>query len=145
MSFLNARNLISETLDFKIFQKKIIRPTPPPPPRRSNLKVLCIAQRNRWIRAWFITTSIPNKYHRDCVVPITYAQVIGHMVAIRCSFTGEKPIKFEWVFKNMNVSSEQTFLLKEDNMGRYFCRVTFRDGQVINSDSLVTSKYEAEG
>ena len=47
----------------------------------------------------------------------------------------------------MNVSSEQThsFLLKEDNMGRYFCRVTFRDGQVINSDSLVTSKYEAEG
>ena len=96
----------------------------------------------------FIITSIPNKYHRDCVVPTTYAQVIGRMVTIRCSFTREKPIKFEWIFKNMNVSSEQThsFLLKEDNMGRYFCRVTFGDGQVINSDScLVTSKYEAEG
>lgn len=89
----------------------------------------------------FITSSIPKKYHRNCIVPTTYAQVIGQMVTIRCSFTGEKPLKFEWIFRNMSVSSEQThnFLLKEDKMGTYFCRVTFRDGQIINSDSCMVT------
>ena len=89
----------------------------------------------------FITSSIPKKYHRNCIVPTTYAQVMGQMVTIRCSFTGEKPVKFEWIYKNMIVSSEQThnFLLKEDNVGTYFCRVTFADGQIMNSDSCMVT------
>jgi hypothetical protein len=73
--------------------------------------------------------------NRLCIVPTTYEQVFGRMVTIRCSFTGEKPVKFEWIFKNMNISCEQTysFLLKEDNVGIYFCCVTYADGEVLNS------------
>ena len=58
----------------------------------------------------FVTSSIPNKNHRNCIVPTTYAQVIGCMVTIRCLFTGEKPQKFERIFKDVNVSPVSHYL-----------------------------------
>ena len=86
-----------------------------------------------------INSSGPININRLCIVPTTYEQLFGRMVTIRCSFIGEKPVKFEWIFKNMNISCEQTysFLLKEDNVGIYVCRVTYADGEVLNSCNCV--------
>jgi hypothetical protein len=66
-------------------------------------------------------SSGPITNNRLCIVRTTYEQVIGGMVTIQCSLTRERPVKFEWIFKNMNISCEQThsFLLREDNVGTY--------------------------